>query len=241
MRRKAVLMLALMVMGSLINETFARGVVGVRVIVDPWLVPVVIGNPRPILRPGPPIEPKGFINLDVRPADAAVYLDERLMGIASKIGYLKVDPGSYTVSIRKEGFKAEAFEVHVHPDRTIQLDVTLRPLPPVLPAPPVSVVVQKDAPPPPAPPAPIEEVKYKIDLEKTGFLTLQVKPADASVYIGDKYVGIASRFDDADSSIVLRAGPHRVHIMRPGFKPYATTVEIPSGGSHSLSVVLERE
>jgi hypothetical protein len=220
----------------LIFAIVARAEAGLRIVLNPWwpraivlgpplffpppLPPPPPGQPLP---PPPPLEAAGFISLSVVPADADVNVDGKLVGKAREFtqapGLMSLAPGPHTLALSKEGFKTAKFTVNVIPQKTIELDVTMDALP------------QGSS----------EQAQtYQLDLNKTGYLSLKVEPQDASVYVDDTFYGIASRFVLPDSSIVLRAGTHKVEIIRPGYKQHVQIVEVGSDKAQDLNVKLEK-
>lgn len=242
MRGATAFLLGLLASGLIVTDASAHGV---RVVVHPWWPPIVIGPP-PVRRLPPPVVPiavpvavpvatpvpvepapeaatQGWISFETQPYDCLILLNSQDMGRADKVKTLALEPGAYDVSVRKDGFKPADFQVTVKAGKTIALDVTLQPVPagagtPVVP-----------------------DAVYKVDLDKTGSLTLDITPPDASVYIDDKSYGIAATFPQDESSIVLQAGPHKVQVLRPGFKPYVSTVDVQADGEQKLTIVLEKE
>ena len=73
---------------------------------------------------------------------------------------------------------------------------------------------------------PIPEKTYQLDLNETGTMILKVEPGDAAVYVDDSFFGNASQFSEYKGALVLRTGPHKVELSRPGFANYSTTVDI---------------
>lgn len=82
-------------------------------------------------------QPHGFdlgsLKIKVTPRDAEVYVDGYFAGQVDDFdGFwqsLKLDSGGYRIEIRKPGFEALQFDVHVQPDRTITYRGELRPTP----------------------------------------------------------------------------------------------------------------
>jgi hypothetical protein len=236
-RRKAVLFLSIFMILAVVADSKAN----LRVIINPWWPrAIILGPPLPFLPPdlppgplppdlppGPPpsdLPPAiGYVDLNVRPGDAVVTVDGVVRGKAHDLSgapdLLSLVPGPHTLALSKEGFKTARFTIHIIPRRTIELDVTLDLLP-----------NGKTG----------TEPTYQLDLNKTGFLSVQVEPKDASLYVDDSFYGMVSQFSNAESSIVLRAGSHKVEIMRPGYKPYSETVVITGDKAKEINVKLEK-
>ena len=68
----------------------------------------------------------------------------------------------------------------------------------------------------------------------SGRLRLDVRPADATIYVDDQFRGTAS---DA-TVLTLGRGRHTVEVARPGFESQRRTVEVGSGEARPLSITL---
>lgn len=70
----------------------------------------------------------------------------------------------------------------------------------------------------------------------TGRVRLEVRPDDATVYVDDEFWGSAreSRF------IALRAGPHSIELVRPGFTVTRREVDVARGETRDVFVELQR-
>ena len=69
-----------------------------------------------------------------------------------------------------------------------------------------------------------------------GLLTLNVSPADASVYVDGRFVGAARQTGELE----LRPGRHRVEVVRPGFRTAERDVMVETGRTQALSLDLAR-
>jgi hypothetical protein len=69
-----------------------------------------------------------------------------------------------------------------------------------------------------------------------GLLALRVSPDDASVYVDGRFFGSARQTGE----IELSPGPHRVEIVRPGYKTIEREVAIESGRTLTLGMALDR-
>jgi PEGA domain len=70
-----------------------------------------------------------------------------------------------------------------------------------------------------------------------GDLRLDVSPADASVYLDDRFLGSAREL----RTLALPQGPHRVEVVRPGFRTVERTVQVRSDEPATLVVELTRQ
>ncbi len=220
-----IFLLSSLLLLSIVTDSFAR----VRIVIRPWwpraivVVPPHPPPPRPVPRP-PKIPPKvGFVDLNIRPENASLYVDGEYRGIARNFSCspdcLTLYRGRHTVSLKKEAYKTENVIIHVVPRKIIEMDVKLKLLP-----------KERFEP----------ENTYELQLEKTGYLVLQVEPQDASVYIDRNFYGISSQFIESQESIVLRSGVHKVEIVKPGYKTYTTEVEILTEKTKKLHISLKK-
>ena len=69
-----------------------------------------------------------------------------------------------------------------------------------------------------------------------GLLTLNVTPADASVYLDGRFVGSARQTGELE----LRPGRHRVEVVRPGYRTAERELAIETGRTQTLSLDLAR-
>ena len=69
-----------------------------------------------------------------------------------------------------------------------------------------------------------------------GLLTLNVTPADASVYVDGRFVGSARQTGELE----LRPGRHRVEVVRPGYRTAERDLAIETGRTQTLSLDLPR-
>ena len=207
---------------------------GVRVIVTPWGPRAIVVAPAPVpplvAYPAvPPPEPAslvGYVDVNVKPGDADVIVDGKLRGKAQNFtrprDFLALSVGTHDILISRDGFKSSHFSVTISPAKTIELDVTLTPL-----APKAKVVAE---------PAPT----YNLDLNKTGYVTLNVEPRDAVLYIDDNFYGAVSQFMSPNPSLVLRDGPHKIELSRPGYLPLAQTIVISDDKPVEINVLLKK-
>jgi hypothetical protein len=186
---------------------------------------VVIAPPvlRPV--PVPPRMPRdyGYVELNVLPSDAYVYVDDEYRGIARNFSCspdcLYLIRGKYSITLKKEGYKTERFIVHVVPGRLMELDANLD-----------LAVVGRGG----------KESIHDLKLEKTGYLELNIEPQDASVYIDGGFFGVASQFSESQGPIVLESGTHKIEIVKPGFEAFSTDIEISKEKKEKLSIKMKR-
>jgi hypothetical protein len=227
----------------------------IRVVVAPWRLRPIVLAPRVVVAPVPvqvaAPAGKGFVDLTVTPLDSQVWVDGEYVGIASHFSgdpkYLKLMSGSHTVLLAREGFVPQRFAVTVEANRIITLDVGLLSVgggsqvaESSVSAPPGRVDDASAISPSNTVPATEEPPTYQLDLDKTGYLALTVVPSDASLYIDDEPYGVVAEYN-GDQSIVLRAGPHKIQIVRPGYLSNIQTVEIVADTTQTTSINLTKE
>lgn len=225
----------------------------VRVIVAPWRLRPIVVAPRVVwplaavvVAPAPavvapaPAPGKGFVDMAVTPYDADVWVDGEYVGRAQDYAgdpkFLKLSSGSHTITLAREGFSPQRLAVVVEPSRLLTLDVTLLPLG----AASAAVATAPTASQPVAPASTDDGATYQLDLEKTGYLNLNVTPADAAVYVDDESYGMAAEYNN-DKSIVLRAGTHTLHVVRPGHTSQVQKFEIETDTTQEVTVTLIKE
>ncbi|MDO5843596.1 MAG: PEGA domain-containing protein [Methanocorpusculum sp.] len=66
----------------------------------------------------------------------------------------------------------------------------------------------------------------------TGYVTISSTPSGADVYIDGTYRG------DSPLTVLVTSGSHNVKVVKSGYSAYTTTVNVPAGGSSSVSASL---
>lgn len=201
----------------------------VRLFIRPWRpLPLIVAPiiPPPVfVPPAPPVgPPRGYVDTDVRPRDARVFVDGEERGIANAFdgapNYLEVLPGRHRIEFAKPGFEPVSVIVFIDPGEVVSVDLDLRPVPEAT--------------------APPESRTYQLEREGTGYVELDVEPSDAAVYIDDVFYGPVSQFKDAGHKIMLRAGTHTVEIGRPGYVLYRGSFTVSAEETTRLEVTLEK-
>jgi len=197
-----------------------------------------------------------MVDCDIDPEEALVILDGEPLGEADDFdgfpSYLFIRPGRHQLEFRSPGcqpltisglFRSGAF---IRVDRELeegtepQLVQLEEPedvsgsgepayAPPTLPP--------DDGPAgPPDPPSPAGPAVS----DEAGFLRLQVSPADAAVYIDDRFFGSGDEISRLHGYIRLAPGPHTIQVTRPGYQARTLPVEISVDEKQHLDVWLER-
>ncbi len=73
-----------------------------------------------------------------------------------------------------------------------------------------------------------------------GRIQFRIQPADAAVYLDDRFAGTGEELSTLGRGLQVTAGPHRVFVSRPGFESDAVMVDVGPGGSESVEVNLRK-
>jgi hypothetical protein len=187
----------------------------------------------------------GSVRVLVDPAEARVYVDGYYAGTVDDFDglfqRLNVPVGRHEVTIKLEGYKSHRMRVYVPAEGTVKLQYDLEK---------GTGETFEDL----AGNAPAPEPRRERDVEEreadrdsrggdepavaagTGRLRIDVRPADASVYVDGAFRGTARE----TASLRLPAGRHRVEIVRPGYRTDEREVEVTAGETTQLEVDLER-
>jgi hypothetical protein len=210
----------------------------------------------------------GAVRLLVDPEDTKVYVDGYYAGEVDDFDgmfqRLNIAPGRHEITLKKDGYRTHRFRVYVGEDSTLKLrhDMEKGAGPDTIEDlagerglyeergrrdegedpgarepgregthPPEADAYRGDA-----TPAPSLEGVVNDGKTAPGLLRLVVTPEDASVYVDGRFFGSAKQTGDLE----LAPGPHRVEIVRPGYRTVERDVVIESAGSRTLFVGLER-
>jgi len=202
-----------------------------------------------------------MVDCDLDPEEAAVLLDGELLGEADDFdgfpSYLFVRPGHHHLEFRAPGLESLVLRGDFRSGAFIRIDREMEPgvethlvdlgdpdsvSPPPLPesqqAPPQ--LPADDGPagaldgPPPAPEPPQTA-------GDAGFLRLLVKPADAAVYIDDRFFGSGEEISRLHGYIRLTPGEHTIQAIRPGYRSRVLPVNILVDDKQHLDLWLEAE
>jgi hypothetical protein len=212
--------------------------------------------------------PDASVKFDVKPKDAAVYVDGYFAGTVDDFDgvfqRLYTAPGGHEVTVYREGYRTYSQRVYLAPDRTFKFNHEMEKLPPGQtadkpPAPPVPPADEEQGPPQQRPqgpfgrrgpssrglpPPPDAEQQPPPPSERSergsshGTLELNLQPADAEVLVD----GQPWRGSGQDRlTMDLSDGRHNIQIRKPGFVGYLTDVEIRKGETISLNVNLKTQ
>jgi hypothetical protein len=207
--------------------------------------------------------PEGSIRFEVTPRDAEVYIDGYYAGTVDDFDgafqRLRVEPGEHDIEIYKEGFRPFRQKVYLTPDRTFRIRQPLAPLaqgeqpePRPQPLNPPSQAARTRMPrggPGRRMPPPQQGVEPRGGQPQDprggqaaaayGTVTIRVQPADAEISIdGETWRGPGGQ----DPLVIdLAEGSHTVEIRKPGYRTYATQLDVRRGETTPLNVSLRNE
>ena len=213
--------------------------------------------------PGPQL---AVVAIDVRPKDARVHLDDRFIGRAryfdGKPGYLYLEPGSYDLELRIEGYRTVRIELDSTPSCRYDLKHRLersryqgpdtpeidygkgKPFNRVF-GPQVATEAEPTSSPRPGP-----DLGLRRDLEsrskgaqnavKTLWASLQlrVEPDFASVSIDGVFVASGRELGLMEGPLAITAGKHEVDVSATGFIPPSTVIELVEDEILNLEIAL---
>jgi hypothetical protein len=198
----------------------------------------------------------------VDPDDAKVYVDGYYAGKVEQFDgmfqRLSLTRGRHEILIKKDGYQAQRFLVYADPGASIKIDSALSkgsgeaPLkdltagrgdgPESRPA--MGPEEDSSGPPAWAEDGAREDAPRPDRMSPSGVVTgdrlgevrLNVRPADATVYVDGEFRGTARE----TASLVLRSGPHRIEVVRPGFRTETREVDVRAGETQAVEVELDR-
>jgi len=192
----------------------------------------------------PPTRPYyAFVDTDIHPEEAQVYLDGKLIGIADDFdgypGYLAMKPGRHTLGFRHEGRHSLSFDLDLRAGELVRLDRTLPKLlpgqiDPGLPPPPARKGVKENSPPPP----PGEGKPAKRG--SFGTLRLEVTPEEARVVLDGDFFGTGAEISRLHGGIPLSPGIHRIRVSLAGYRSESLEAEIQESREQTLKISLRK-
>ncbi len=196
----------------------------------------------------------GGLDLNVKPKKTTqVYVDGNYVGVTGNFDgwpeHLWLDKGSYELIFYNPGYETVVRHVEVQPGVVIKIREDMRPgeaTPPEelttvrpkssVPAP-RSRAAPQAAPQPgeraaPAPPDVLDARRQAARLK------LEIAPADASVYLDGRFLGIAGEIGEQRPGILIDPGEHRLEIVRPGYDSRTLSFDAEAGGEVKLEIEL---
>jgi len=203
----------------------------------------------------------GAVRLIVDPEDAKVYVDGYYAGEVDEFDglmqRLTLAPGRHEILLKKDGYVSHRMKVYVEQNTTIKLrhDMEKGMGPDTL----EDLAGERgleeerrraERSDEEAVPREREEGEEDQDAERSsrlpapslegsqtpGLLALRVTPEDASVYVDGRFFGSARQTGE----IELSPGPHRVEIVRPGYRTIERDLVIEAGRTLTLGLALGR-
>ena len=215
--------------------------------------------------PYPPVHyvaPDASVKFDVKPKNAAVYVDGYFAGIVDDYDgtfqRLYTAPGGHEITLYLEGYRTYTERAYLAINRTFKIAHQMEKLPagevaerPPAPPPPPPDDEQapppgargyygRRVPPPSTAPAPADQQAAPEPEAKSsrGTLELILQPADADVLIdGQPWHGSGQERPTID----LPEGRHNIQVRKAGFVGYLTEVQIRNGETISLNVNLRAQ
>ena len=214
----------------------------------------------PYYDPGP-----GAVRLIVDPESTKVYVDGYYSGIVDDYDgmfqHLDLPMGKHELLLKLDGYQTQKLKVFVTPGQTLKVhysmikgsgeaaneivvgDPAMDKYPPRLrdeSSDREHVTTNHrddddnddDAPPPPQAHVQARPMRH----EEGATLRLSVTPADASVYVDGSFYGTARDVHRLD----MAPGPHKVEVVRPGYRTYERDVDLVADKSTDLDVTLDR-
>jgi hypothetical protein len=205
------------------------------------------------------------VSTRVRPKDARVYLDGRFVGRAryldGKPGYLYLEPGSYDLELRLEGYRTVLVELDAQSGCRYDLKHRLERAPGPSgeerddygkgrPFNRVFAPIEKEGPAEPLarPGGPDPSLRKDLDLgseksddesaEAGAALRLRIKPASAMVTVDGKFVATAGELALMEQPLAIPAGKHLVVVRAPGFVEFSKALELSEGEVVELEISL---
>lgn len=212
----------------------------------PWWPPV--GHPG---RYYPVFDVRAVVRLQVKPREAAVYVDGFYAGIVNDFDGvfqgLPLPPGGHEIVIYQPGFRTVRHRLYLAPASHLDVHDVLQPLPPGAPSEPPPVAPPVPPPPdgtyippytppqgmpvPPPMPPPIREGS------STGYgsVSIRVQPPTSDVMVdGERWVS-----SEAGVFVIqVAAGPHRVEVSKSGYQTFSAEIAVRDGEVTPLNVSL---
>ncbi len=205
---------------------------------------------------GPPPD-IGFIDTDVSPEKAMVYVDGEYVGTADDFDgyprYLSLDPGEHTISFQAEGYHPSTKTLNVTRGALLRFNMALQK--PGKNSPPPKDDPKMIVPPPPPLPqgsgeegargavamVPEEGINEEAPTGQPGTMKLHVVPGDASVYLDGEFIGTGDSLARLHGSLRLDPGRHVVEVARPGFRTEKKDLTVKPGSHAPLEILLEKD
>jgi hypothetical protein len=205
----------------------------------------------------------GAVRVLVDPDDAKVYVDGYYAGKVEQFDgmfqRLNLQRGRHEILISKDGYQGQRFLVYSYPGASIKIESSLSKGSGEAPVkdltggrggdgPETRPAMDPDADDDPASDWPEDGARTSAPRheststrraptgERLGEVRMNVQPADATVYVDGEFRGTARE----TANLVLPSGPHRIEIVRPGFRTETREVDVRAGETQAVVVELDR-
>jgi len=192
---------------------------------------------------------QGYLDLDVSPEEAEVYLDGEYVGTADDYdgfpAYLPVSPGRHTLLFKAEGHRTVTRRLKVPRGALIDLDFQMP-----------EGVEPEEAVGRPGRAEKQGEIALERELEAEdeepsdeergghsggGLIRMTVSPADASVYVDGEFLGTGATVSGLHGHLELEPGSHRIEVVKPGYRSVSREIHLAAGDRLALDLTLEPE
>ncbi|MEM7588102.1 MAG: PEGA domain-containing protein, partial [Acidobacteriota bacterium] len=210
----------------------------------------------------------GGLDMNVKPKKTTqVYIDGNYVGTAGNFDgwpqHLWLEKDSYEVILYNPGYETVVRQVEIQPRVILDINEVMRPgesipveeltratkkthaaPPPAPSAPPAPrYSTPPSAPPaPPAPTAPAAPSAGVLDVrQQPARVRLTVEPADATVYLDGRFLGLAAEINERPDGMLVDPGEHILEIVRPGFETRKQGFKVEAGQEIQLRLRLETQ
>lgn len=171
----------------------------------------------------PPQPPNwGYVDTDVEPEEAKVYLDGKYVGTADDYDgfprYLSVTLGSHKIEFRMEGYETFSQDFYMNPGQMINIDFKM-----------IKLAKGKEPLPKPEPAA------------DRGIVSLELDPVTTEVFVDGTLVGTGEDLRGRGGEIELPTGRHKLEFKKSGYRSQAIEIEIKDSRIFHLGIRLEKE
>lgn len=209
----------------------------------------------------------GALDLDLRPEKVQVWLNGTPIGVADNFDgwprYLWLEEGTYDLVFYHPGYETLARQYTIYPGVVIDVEDTMVKGDAVPPEELISTSTERrderlrrreergeaaDGREPPdwrdrvrAEREAMEDQPYVDTRAEPARLRLEVRPADASVYLDGRFIGVANDLARARAALIVEPGEHELEVVRPGYASKSTTFTAEVDEEVELTVELEAE
>lgn len=181
----------------------------------------------------------GALDLDLAPARTAVYEEGRYLGTVDDFDgfpdYLWLSPGTHELTFYLEGYRTMVRRFTVRPGQVGSVSESLAPGDSIRPEEPSAdrpALRSRGAEEP-------ERRGLTTDLRRApGRLTLEVVPADSSVYLDGRFVGTGG---DLVAGLAIDPGSHELEVVRPNRLSSKWSFDVEPGGEVEKRIELVRK